>query len=143
MNLSVVFQLKKYDKTPYFSTEVAKGYRGQLLNFFSEVQLGNSVYRLFLVKFHSISMFFVETVMKLSEGRGRMQRFDVLIQQQLKLADQMIRQREEIQALEREKNYTEQESSTIAERKEDLTKLENEFERLISEVILSFEKTPI
>ncbi|WP_152671055.1 hypothetical protein [Guptibacillus hwajinpoensis] len=72
-----------------------------------------------------------------------MQRFDVLIQQQLKLADQMIRQREEIQALEREKNYTEQESSTIAERKEDLTKLENEFERLISEVILSFEKTPI
>ncbi|MDP4552284.1 hypothetical protein Q9251_15510 [Alkalihalobacillus macyae] len=72
-----------------------------------------------------------------------MQRFDVLIQQQLKLADQMIRQREEIQALEREKNYTEHECSTITERKEDLTKLENEFERLISEVILSFEKTPI
>ncbi|MDQ0484086.1 hypothetical protein [Guptibacillus hwajinpoensis] len=72
-----------------------------------------------------------------------MQRFDVLIQQQLKLADQMIRQREEIQALEREKNCTEQQSSIITERKEDLTKLEIEFERLISEVILSFEKTPI
>lgn len=72
-----------------------------------------------------------------------MQRFDVLIQQQLKLADQMIRQREEIQKLEREMNCGEQVSSIITERKEDLTKLESEFERLISEVILSFEKTPI
>ncbi|TKD68346.1 hypothetical protein [Pseudalkalibacillus hwajinpoensis] len=73
-----------------------------------------------------------------------MQRFDVLIQQQLKLADQMIQKREEIQKLECEDmGRSEQVSSTITECKEDLSELENEFERLISEVISSFEKTPI
>lgn len=34
-NQDVLFQLKIYDKTSYFSTEVAKGNRIQLLNIFS------------------------------------------------------------------------------------------------------------
>ncbi|MBN8210624.1 hypothetical protein JI666_17860 [Bacillus sp. NTK071] len=73
-----------------------------------------------------------------------MQRFDALIQQQLKLADQMIQKRDEIQKLECDHmGRSEQVNSTITERKEDLSKLEIEFERLISEVISSFEKTPI
>ncbi|WP_347552468.1 hypothetical protein ABFG93_09145 [Pseudalkalibacillus hwajinpoensis] len=71
-----------------------------------------------------------------------MDRFDELIQQQLKLADQLIHTREEIQQLE-VLDYSEARKSMLIERKNDLSRMENDFESLISAVITCFEKTPI
>ncbi|MFK3961623.1 hypothetical protein [Guptibacillus hwajinpoensis] len=72
-----------------------------------------------------------------------MKEFDELIQQQLKLADQMIRTKEEILSLENILDEEKGRNAIIVERKEMLSLMEDEFERLISDVISSFEKTPI
>lgn len=72
-----------------------------------------------------------------------MKEFDELIQQQLKLADQMIRTKEEILSLEGILNEEKGRNAIIVERKEMLSLMEDEFERLISDVISTFEKTPI
>ncbi|MDO6657158.1 hypothetical protein [Anaerobacillus sp. 1_MG-2023] len=72
-----------------------------------------------------------------------MKEFDELIQQQLKLADQMIRTKEEILSLENILDEEKSRNAIIVERKEMLSLMEDEFERLISDVISTFEKTPI
>ncbi|MBF0706977.1 hypothetical protein IQ283_10280 [Alkalihalobacillus hwajinpoensis] len=72
-----------------------------------------------------------------------MKEFDELIQQQLKLADQMIRTKEEILSLEDILDEEKGRNAIIVERKEMLSLMEDEFERLISDVISTFEKTPI
>ncbi|WLR58392.1 hypothetical protein [Guptibacillus hwajinpoensis] len=72
-----------------------------------------------------------------------MKEFDELIQQQLKLADQMIRTKEEILSLEDILDEEKGKNAIIVERKEMLSLMEDEFERLISDVISTFEKTPI
>lgn len=73
-----------------------------------------------------------------------MTRFDELIQQQLKLADQMIYTREEIQKLEVKLSVSDETTKTIMlEKKERLMLLEEEFERLIENVISAFENTAI
>ncbi|PFG02999.1 hypothetical protein [Bacillus sp. es.036] len=73
-----------------------------------------------------------------------MTEFDELIQQQLKLADQMIHTREEIQKLEETLCGSDEAMKTIiVEKKERLLHLEEEFERLIENVISTFENTPI
>lgn len=73
-----------------------------------------------------------------------MTEFDELIQQQLKLADQMIYTREEIQKLEATLSGADEAMKTIiVEKKERLLHLEEEFERLIENVISTFENTPI
>ena len=73
-----------------------------------------------------------------------MGRFDELIQQQLRLADQMIHTREEIQRLERDRSVCcDDEKALILQSKEKLSRMEDDFERLISDVISSFEKTPV
>ncbi|MGG1684524.1 hypothetical protein [Pseudalkalibacillus sp. NRS-1564] len=72
-----------------------------------------------------------------------MKEFDELIQQQLKLADQMIRTKEEILSLEDILDEEKGRNAIIVERKEMLSLMEDEFERLISDVIFTFEKTPI
>ncbi len=73
-----------------------------------------------------------------------MTEFDELIQQQLKLADQMIYTREEIQKLEKTLCGSDEAMKTIiVEKKERLLHLEEEFERLIENVISTFENTPI
>jgi hypothetical protein len=72
-----------------------------------------------------------------------MTEFDELIQQQLKLADQMIYTKEEIQKLEATLSADEAMKTIIVEKKERLLHLEEEFERLIENVISTFENTPI
>ncbi|WP_273852913.1 hypothetical protein [Guptibacillus spartinae] len=73
-----------------------------------------------------------------------MTKFDELIQQQLKLADQMIYTREEIQKLEVKLSVSDETTKTIMlEKKERLMLLEEEFERLIENVISTFENTAI
>ncbi|WP_226659722.1 hypothetical protein [Pseudalkalibacillus hwajinpoensis] len=73
-----------------------------------------------------------------------MTEFDELIQQQLRLADQMIYTREEIQKLEVKLSEMDEVMKTIVlEKKERLLLLEEEFERLIANVISTFENTPI
>ena len=71
-----------------------------------------------------------------------MDRFDELIQQQLRLADEMIHTREEIQRLECQV-CCDDEKAIVLQSKEKLARMEDDFERLISDVISSFEKTPI
>ncbi len=71
-----------------------------------------------------------------------MDRFDELIQQQLRLADQMIHTREEIQRLEGQV-CCDDEKAMVLQSKVKLAEMEDDFERLISDVISSFEKTPI
>ena len=73
-----------------------------------------------------------------------MTEFDELIQQQLKLADQMIYTKEEIQKLEAMLSSADEAMKTIVlEKKERLLHLEEEFDRLIENVISTFENTPI
>ena len=73
-----------------------------------------------------------------------MTEFDELIQQQLKLADQLIYTREEIQKLEVRLSASDEAMQTIVlEKKERLLLLEEEFEKLIANVISTFENTAI
>ncbi|MCA0989379.1 hypothetical protein [Guptibacillus algicola] len=73
-----------------------------------------------------------------------MDRFDELIQLQLELADKMIHTRNEIQQIEEKLQSTEvQEPSSLMKRKQELVRMEEDFNNLITEVISTFEKTSV
>lgn len=73
-----------------------------------------------------------------------MDRFDELIQLQLELADKMIHTRNEIKQIEETLHSTEvQAPHSLMKRKQELVRMEEDFNNLITEVISTFEKTSV
>lgn len=72
-----------------------------------------------------------------------MNRFEELIQLQLKLAEKMIHTSTEIQTLENEMASSSGRNSVLYERKQELLQMEDEFNNLINEVISTFERTSV
>ncbi|WP_377891541.1 hypothetical protein [Alkalihalobacillus sp. R86527] len=73
-----------------------------------------------------------------------MNRFDELIQLQLELADKMIHKRNEINDFEETfHSLSVEESGALMNRKQELVRMEEDFNNLITEVISTFEKTSV
>ncbi|WP_270182629.1 hypothetical protein [Alkalihalobacillus sp. CinArs1] len=72
-----------------------------------------------------------------------MDRFDELIQLQLQLADKMIHTKKEIQSKEEMLSASTLEQGALVKQKQELLRMEEDFNNLITEVISTFEKTSV
>ena len=72
-----------------------------------------------------------------------MDRFDELIQLQLQLADKMIHTKKEIQSKEEMLSVSTLEQGALVKQKQELLRMEEDFNNLITEVISTFEKTSV